>query len=600
MSMRGGFVGRLTEDREHYDLRRLNRRTLVRAAGYLRPYARVLVGAGGATLLNTAAAVLSPYLTKVAVDAYILPGDFSGLQIWFVLFMVVQCLIWLGSYWQSHLANRVGQSVIRDMRDDLFDRLLVLPMRFHDRHSVGELTSRVTHDAESAAEALSSGLVNLLSDLLALVGIAVAMLWLDTQLGLLVLAVVPLAFVAMWWLGQRLRAAYRDVRQQTAAMSAQVEESVAGIRAIQALSQETAAVGRFSQFNWASLRANLRAVILFALVFPAMTVVGAMGFAVVLVFGGAGVIEGRMTLGVLLAFFGYVRRFFGPINELSQVYNTLQAAGAGIERVVQFLDLEPALDQPEQPQRPEAGWQGGVALESVSFAYSDGAKLFDSINLSVEPQETIGIVGSSGAGKSTLARLISRLYEVSSGRVAVDGIDVRCIEKSELGRLISLVPQTPFLFNTTLRDNIAYGRPDAADCEIEEALRKLSDGYVLESCPKGLDTVVGERGVRLSGGQQQLIALTRVFLLDPKVVILDEATSSVDSVTESLIQRALERLLEARTGIIIAHRFSTIARLSRLVVLADGRIVDAGSHAELIGRCAEYQALYKSQWSAPA
>lgn len=598
MSMRGGFVGRLTEDRENYDLRRLGRRTLVRAMGYLRPYCLPLAGAAGATLLTTAAVILSPYLTKMAVDDFILPGDFSGLRVWFVLFLVVQGLLWGGSFWQSYLANRVGQSVIRDIREDLFRRLLVLPMRFHGRRSVGELTSRVTHDAEAAAEALSSGLVNLLSDLLALAGIAAAMLWLDIRLGLLVLAVVPLAFGAMWWLGQRLRSAYREVRQQTAAMSAQVEESVAGIRAIQALSQESAAVGRFSQFNWANLRANLRAVVLFALVFPAMTVVAALGLAVVLVFGGAGVIEGRITLGVLLAFFGYVRRFFGPINELSQVYNTLQAAGAGIERVVQFLDLEPELGQPEKPQRPQAGWRGAVALESVSFAYSDDTTLFNGLNLSVEPEEQLGIVGPSGAGKSTLARLICRLYDVSSGRVAIDGVDVRCIERSELRRLISVVPQTPFLFNTTLRDNIAYGRPEASDSEIEEALRRLSGGHVLESCPRGLDTMVGERGVRLSGGQQQLIALTRVFLLDPRIVVLDEATASVDSLTESLVQQALEQLLQGRTGLIIAHRFSTIARLGRLVVLADGRIVDEGSHAELLSRCEVYQALYRDQMTA--
>jgi ATP-binding cassette subfamily B protein len=487
--------------------------------------------------------------------------------------------------------------VVHAIRRDLYAHVLRQPVAFHEQERVGQISSRLTHDVNALAEVASSGALNLVNDVLTLGGIVFIMALLDVRLMLVTLASIPVVMVSMGYLGRQMRRAYQHVQQALAEVNAGVEQGVAGMRVVQSLSRESFTVEQFESLSLRNMRANLRVGLLFAAVFPTMTVTNMLGVALVLGYGGTLVVQGATTVGVLLAFLGYVYRFFGPLRELSLVYNTFQAAAASLDRIADYMARQPVVAEPAQPVRPAGGFEGRIAFERVTFGYGDAPVLCD-VDLAVGAGETIALVGPTGAGKSTLARLLARLYDVDAGAVRIDGVDVRRIAWSDLRRLVTLVPQDVFLFADTIRENIRYGDPSASDVEVEAAARRAQAHDFITGLPRGYDSYVGELGATLSGGQRQLVAFSRALLADPRILILDEATANVDAYTEARIQGAMDEIRQGRTTLIIAHRFSTLRQADRIVVVADGRIVGEGTHERLVERNPTYQRLYRRQWAA--
>lgn len=603
--MRGGFGHRMTADVERYKLSRLNRKILSLAWRYTRPHLGRLAMAFGAMLLVTGTTLAVPYLTKIAVDDYITPGvpgglnrdglNLNGLNLIFLALLATQGLFWLASYWQAFLSERVGQEIVYALRRDLFSKLLGFDMAFYNRQKTGIVTSRVTHDVDTVAELLSSGILNFSNDFLTLTGILFVMARFNLKLTLIAFVTAPLILAVLWLFGKKLRITYREVRRKAAELNAEVEESVAGMRVIQALSQEEAGAEKFAGVNWRNFKARLRAVSVFALLFPVLNLLGTLSRVLVIGFGGLSVLRGEISLGVFLAFLTYVARVFWPLRELSQVYNTFQAAAAGLERIHEYLTATPLVRESAQPRRPAGGFRGEVVFTSVSFGYEGREEVVKALNLQIRAGEALALVGHTGAGKSTIARLLTRMYDVDAGSITIDGVDLRDLSFADLRRAIGRVSQDIFLFNGTIRENIAYGKPGATEGEINRALKSIYADKVFAALPHGLEARVGEGGVMLSGGQKQLVAFARVLLADPRVLILDEATSSMDAYTEALIQKGLERLLAERTCLIIAHRFSTLQKVDRICVLEGGRITDMGTHAELSRRNTLYRNLYLKQ-----
>lgn len=595
MSMRGGFMGRMRGQEESYRLSQLDRRALGLLWGYLRPYRAKLLLVLMALAVLTGTGLLGPYLTKVAIDSYIAVGDLAGLSLISLLYLLVGGLQWGASYWQGYLSSQVGQGIIHDLRSDLFDRVLRQSVRFHREEQVGQVMSRLTNDVNTLADAATSTFLGLITDVLSLGGVVVVLLLLNWRLALVTFVVMPVVVLTMALMGRRMRHAYRDVQQELAAVSAGVEQGVSGMRVTQSLSAESYSVEQFEDLSLRNLRANLRASLLTAALSPTMSITGSLGTALVLGYGGVQVATGAITVGVLMAALGYVRRFFGPLRELSLVYNTLQGAAASLDRVSDYLDRPVEVEEPEHPQRPAGGFVGRVDVDHVSFSYGR-EKVLEDVSLTIEPGEVAALVGPTGAGKSTLVNLVTRLYDVQEGRVALDGVDIRDIAFADLRRLIAVVPQDTFLFDGSIGDNIRYARREATDAEVEAAARQAQAHEFISRLPQGYETQVGEGGVRLSGGQKQLVALARAMLADPTILILDEATSHVDAHTEGLIQAGMEELLRGRTALIIAHRFSTLKRADRIYVMEAGRVVAQGTHEQLLEISPTYRDLAQKQW----
>ena len=597
MTIRGGFMGRLQGGEETpYRLRELNRRALRMLGGYLRPHMGRLLLAGAAMLLVTAATLLLPYLAKVAVDRYIAQGDMRGLTMLALLYLALNGVYWLGAYWQGYLSGWVGQRVVYALRRDLLHHVLRQSMAFFGRERVGQIASRLTNDVNAVSEVASSGLLSLVGDLLSLIGIVVAMALLSLELTLVTMIALPVVLVSIGYLGKRMRGAYRQVQQEIAQVNTGVEQGVSGMRVVQSLGRESFTMEQFEALSLRNMRANLRVSLLFAAVFPTMTITNMLGTVLVLGYGGGMVARGELSLGVLVAFFAYIQHFFGPLRELSLVYNSFQSVAAALDHVTDYVDREPEIQDPVEPQHPAGGSRGEIALHGVTFGY-DADPVLCEVDLDVAAGETVALVGPTGAGKSTIASLVARLYDVQEGAVTVDGVDVRHIALDELHRLVMVVPQDVYLFPDTIRENIRYGDPDADDARVEEAARRAQAHSFIERLPNGYDTQVGEGGTLLSGGQRQLIAFARALLADPRVLILDEATANVDAYTEALMQRAMEEIAHDRTMVIIAHRFSTLRLAQRVFVIEDGRVQGEGSHEDLLRENAVCQRLYRRQWA---
>jgi len=587
---------RLQGQEEAFRFSDLDRRSLAMLWSYVRADRRRLGLALAATLTVTATALAMPYLTKTAVDTYIAQGDARGLTWLALAYLALNGVYWLAAYWQGVLSAWVGQHVVHAMRHDLFEHVLRQSIAFHERERVGQIVSRVTGDVNALAEVATSGALNLVNDLLSLVGIVAIMAVLDVRLTLVTLASIPVVLVSMGYLGKQMRGAYQQVQQALADVNAGVEQGVAGMRVAQSLSRESFTVEQFESLSLRNMRANLRASLLFAAVFPTMTITNMLGIALVMGYGGSRVAAGAITVGVLLAFLGYVYRFFGPLRELSLVYNTFQAAAASLDRIADYMARQPEVPEPAQPQRPADGFAGRIAFESVAFGYEDTPVLRD-VDLQVAAGETIALVGPTGAGKSTIGRLLARLYDVQAGAVRIDGVDVRELASADLRRLVTVVPQDVFLFADTVRENIRYGDPGATDAQVEEAARRAQAHDFISRLSNGYDSQVGELGATLSGGQRQLVAFARAVLADPRILILDEATANVDANTEARIQEAMDEIRRDRSTLIIAHRFSTLRKADRIVVIEDGRIVGEGSHEDLVASNPTYQRLYRRQWA---
>ncbi|MCW5854107.1 MAG: ABC transporter ATP-binding protein [Anaerolineae bacterium] len=577
-----------------------SRRVVGRLLAYVRPHGLPMGLAVFTMLIASALTLWAPYLVKQAIDGPIAQGDLAGLGRIALLTTASFVSLYVASVAQSWLLNWTGQRILGNLRADLVRHLQQLPLAYHDQHLVGVTVSRVINDVAVINDLLSEGWIVLFGDLLLLVGIIVVMVSMSPKLALLTLLVLPLMAGATALYSRHARSAFRRTRTSIAAVVGGLAEDLSGIRVIQAFAQEQAAQDRFEVVNQANREAYVEAMSLSYLFLPTIEFLGMVATGAVLWFGGQAVTGGEVTIGVLVAFLSYVSRFFQPIQELSRLYNTLQSAMAGGERVVELLDTPATVvDRPDAREMPPI--VGQIRLEDISFRYRDDTpEVLHHVNLLIEPGQTVALVGPTGAGKTSIANLVARFYDVSQGAVCIDGVDVRDVTQASLRRQMGLVPQDPFLFIGTLAENIRFGRPDATDAEVETAARLANAHDFITALPDGYATRVQEGGVNLSVGQRQLVCIARAVLADPRILILDEATANVDTVTEALIQAALERLLSGRTALVIAHRLSTIRDADLICVVQDGRIVERGRHNDLIARRGVYAMLYERQFVAQA
>jgi ABC-type multidrug transport system fused ATPase/permease subunit len=550
-----------------------------------------------AMLASSALSLTTPYLLKIAVDQYISTGDLHGLGVISLLTAVAFAGLYLSTAAQQYLLSWVGQRVLTNLRSQLVRHLQVLHLGYHDTHIVGVTVSRVINDVAVINELLSTGLITSLGDLLVLVGIIVIMLTMSPRLALLTFVVLPLMVVATILFSRRAREAFRETRARVAAVVGDLAEDIAGVRVIQAFAQEGITQERFNTINLANRDANVSAMQLSFIFLPVIDFLGMLSTGIVLWFGGHWVAQGGVTVGVMIAFLSYVTRFFTPIQELSRLYTTFQSAMAGGEQVLNLLDTEPAVaDLPGAIEAPPL--KGEIRFEHVSFSYrEDTPEVLHDVNLTILPGQTVALVGPTGAGKTSISNLIARFYEVSQGAVKIDGIDVRQLQQASLHRQIGLVPQDSFLFSGSIADNIRFGRPEASDEAVERAARLTNAHDFIMAQPDGYQTRILEGAVNFSIGQRQLLCMARAILPDPRILIMDEATSNVDSLTESLIQDALRTLLQGRTAVIIAHRLSTIRNADLICVIDGGRIVEQGNHADLLAGGGLYAELYNRQFS---
>jgi ATP-binding cassette, subfamily B, multidrug efflux pump len=574
-----------------------NPKVVRRLLAYLRPFWRQMSLAFLAMLVVTILSLATPYLLKIAIDQYIVKGDRQGLIGISLLTAAAFLLLYAATAVQQYFLSWIGQRVLANLRSGLFRHLQLLSLSYHDTHIVGVTVSRVMNDVAIINELLSQGVITLVGDSLVLVGIVIIMLSMSPKLALLTFLVLPLMVLVTLWFSSKARVAFRETRTRVAKVVGGLAEDIAGVRVIQAFGQENNTQERFNQVNQANRKANIDAMNLSFIFLPAIEFLGVLSTGIVLWFGGQAVGQGEVTLGVLVAFLSYVTRFFQPVQELSRMYTTFQAAMAGGEQVVNLLDTVPAVeDTPDAVEIPPI--MGEVVLDQVSFRYRpELPEVLHDIYLKIKPGQTVALVGPTGAGKTSIGNLIARFYDVSDGMVTIDGIDVRTVTQGSLHRQIGLVPQDSFLFSGTIADNIRFGRPEASEIEVEQAARQANaHDFILEK-PDGYQTHVLEGAANLSVGQRQLVCIARAILTNPHILILDEATSNVDSQTEGLIQSALRNLLKGRTAIVIAHRLSTIKNADLICVVQEGRIVEQGKHEELLAIGGVYQALYNRQFA---
>jgi ATP-binding cassette subfamily B protein/subfamily B ATP-binding cassette protein MsbA len=572
--------------------------TARRLLGELRPYGRQLLLAFVLIVLGALSQAGGPWLIGRAIDRDILGGDPAGLFRTMLLLLVVYGVGTFASRGQIVQVGAVGQSVLASLRERIFERLLRLPLGFFDRRPMGELMSRVTNDVDTLNQLLSQGITQLLGSFFSLIGIVVAMLILDWRLALVCFTIIPVMILVNVYFARRARRAFRTTRETVGDVTAGLQEEIVGVREAQAFNRTEANIERFRERNAANRTANIQAVAITSAFAPAIDVLSTLATAVVIGYGGYLVVTGSLTVGLLTAFLIYVQQFFRPIQLASQVYTQAQAALAGGERIYNILDEEQEpLDPPGKPKLDSV--EGRIGFDDVSFAYEPGRPVLQGIDFRIEPGQTVALVGPTGAGKTTIANLIPRFYDVSAGAVRVDGRDVREVERRSLREKIATVLQEPFLFSGTIAENIGYGRLDATREEIEDAARAVSAHNFIVALPGGYDTLLGEGGGNLSQGQRQLLSFARAVLADPRILILDEATSNVDTRTEALIQEALSTLLKGRTSVVIAHRLSTIRNADLILVIEAGRIVEHGTHASLLSRNGLYADLYRRQFREP-
>lgn len=568
---------------------------------YLGPYLRFLIPAIVLTMMLNLLGILQPKFTQFAIDWYILPGQYAGLQLLLVLYAGVQVMRFVFSYFQALLLNSVGQYVMFDMRRELYDKLQHQEVAYYDRNPVGRIMTRLTSDVDALNELFTAGITDLLGDLIMIVAIIAMMLWMDVRLTLITLLTVPMLFAATSWFRKGARRGYDMVRTRLARINAFLQEHFAGAQTVQIFNAEQKSLNKFQEINAEYRKANIDTIFYYAVFFPLVDFIGATGVALIIWYGGYRVMQNTpehtvLTLGALVAFIQYSSFLFQPIRDISDKYNVLQSAVVASHRIFKTLDLPIAITSPTRALKASRA-SGRIEFENVWFAYKDEDWVLKNVSFKVEPGQSIALVGHTGSGKTTITNLLMRFYDVQRGRILLDGIDLREWDLQALRENFAVVLQEIFLFSGTVEGNIRLGRDEITEERVHWAAREVRAEPFIMRLKDGYQAEVKERGAGLSVGQKQLISFARALAFDPAILILDEATSSIDTETEQLIQQAIERVMRKRTSIVVAHRLSTVQNADQIIVLHHGEIRELGTHQELLAHHGLYWKLYKLQYA---
>ncbi|MCB0725073.1 MAG: ABC transporter ATP-binding protein [Ignavibacteriae bacterium] len=568
---------------------------LKRLLVFVKPYKKFVVLAVILTISISGLAAIRPAFTQMAVDDYITKGDIPGLQFIVLLFGLSLVLQGAIQYGMTYLTSWIGQNITFDLRRKIFDHILNLNLKYFDKNPIGRLVTRVTNDIEVLFEVFSSGIVTAFGDIFLILGIVSFMFYLDVKLTLVTLAVLPLLIYATSVFRRKVRDSFRKIRLLIARLNSYIQEHISGISIVQYFNKEDQTVKDFEEVNREHTNQNIRSVFYYAVFFPIVELIGAIAMALIIWYGGGQVVQGAVSVGVVIAFLQYTEMFFRPIRDLSEKYNILQQAMASSERIFEVLDYQTPVVDPKDPVEPE-NLKGTIEFKNVSFGYNPDEYVIKNVSFKINEGEKVAFVGATGAGKSTIINLLCRFYDVNEGEILVDGIDLRKMRQHELRKNIAIVLQDVFLFRGTIRSNITLGKESITSEVVDNAVKNVGLYDFVQTLPDKLDNEVLERGSSFSTGQKQLISFARALAYDPKILILDEATSSVDTHTEILIQEAIKKLIEGRTSIIIAHRLSTIQKCDKIIVMHKGEIKEMGTHQELLEKGGLYYKLYQLQY----